>query len=44
MNNKDINERELRVFITAITEYFQALAGEPAHVRPAYLGTDLSVR
>jgi len=44
LNNKDINERELRVFITAITEYFQALAGEPAHVRPAYLGTDLSAR
>ncbi len=43
MNNKDINEGELRVFITAVTEYFQALAGEPAQVRSAYLGTDLSV-
>lgn len=43
MNNRDINEGKLRVFITAIMEYFQALTGEPAHVRSAYLGTDLSV-
>lgn len=43
MNKKDISESELRVFITAVTEYFQALAGEPAQVRSAYLGADLTV-
>jgi chemotaxis protein CheX len=43
LNKKDISEAELRVFITAVTEYFQALAGEPAQVRSAYLGADLSV-
>jgi chemotaxis protein CheX len=43
LNKKDISESELRVFITAVTEYFQALAGEPAQVRSAYLGADLTV-
>jgi chemotaxis protein CheX len=41
--NKDINESELRVFITAVTEYFHAIAGEPAQIRSAYLGEGLQV-
>ena len=40
MNMSDMTENELKVFVDAVTRYFNHLTKEQAQVRAAYLSAD----